>query len=161
MSKPFQVVNTFQALPRHFPKTKEMSSHMIDTQTFVISNGSEKNWINLTKHELLTIPWIKEAVNTPNSKFVINDCLGFEIKEITDAGAIHLALDYRLLRISKNISNPVQLRLTEMYLTPEGVWEVTPDGPQDIHSAYTTTIFGTLHDGFRMFVKEGKKYNYN
>jgi hypothetical protein len=132
----------------------------IETATFIITNGSEKNWVNLRKEELMTIPWMKEAIEAIEAKLFIDDCLGFDIKSVTDAGVIELK-NGNILRISKNIKRACRLELTEYYRNAEGLWELDPNYPRDIHSATVSTNFGTLSDGFRVFTDGERKYLYN
>ena len=131
----------------------------IDEETFTISNGSEKNWVNLTKAELMEIPWMKEAIEGKDSKLFINDFLGFDIKYVTDAGAIHTS-DNKHLRISRNTTRPTRLELSEFYKGQEGLWAQDPNYPQPIRCATVSANFGTLPDGFRVFGDGPKKYYY-
>ena len=131
-----------------------------ETETFTIGNGWEKNWVTLTKKELMTIPWMKEAIEGTDAKLFINDCLGFDIKSVTDAGVIELKSG-NILRISKNIKKACRLDLTEYYRNVEGLWELDPNYPWSIRSATVSANFGTLSDGFRVFADGEKKYFYS
>ncbi len=134
-----------------------------DTEDFTISNGWEKNWVRLNKMELMEIPWMKEAIEGTDAKLFINDCLGFDIKEITDAGAIHLASTWwsdNHLRILKNTKKPSRFLLKEYYRVKDGEWELDPNYPREIRCASVSANFGTLPDGFRVFTDGEKKYYY-
>lgn len=132
----------------------------IEGETFTITNGSEKNWVNLRKEELMTIPWMKEAIEGTDAKLFINDCWGTDIKEITDAGGIHNERG-GLIRIAKNIKTPSRFVLIEYYRNEYGHWVQDYNPPWDIRSATVSTNFGYLSDGFRAFADGERKYLYN
>jgi hypothetical protein len=135
-----------------------------EAEIFVIGNGWEKSWVNMTKKDLMTIPWMKEAIEGTDAKLFINDCMGFDINEITDAGAIHLkstSVCARHLRIMKNTDNPSRYLLVVFYLKEDGEWELDYNYPREICSATVSANFGTLSDGFRVFADGPKKYLYN
>ncbi len=136
------------------------------TETFTIGNGWEKSWANMTQKDLMSVPWMKEAMEATGAKLFINDCLGFDIQEITEAGAIHLKHreNHRCeshLRILKNSKKPSRFLLMAYYRVKGGEWEVDPNYPSYIHSATVSTNFGTLEDGFRVFSDGRKKYLYS
>jgi hypothetical protein len=131
-----------------------------EVETFTIGNGWEKNLTPLTKKELMTIPWMKEAIEGTDAKLFINDCWGTAIKEVTDAGGIHNERG-GLIRIAKNIKTPSRFVLIEYYRNAEGLWVPGYNPPWDIRSATVSANFGTLSDGFRVFSDGEKKYLYN
>ncbi len=131
-----------------------------DTYTqdsFKITNGSERAWKKLNKIELMEIPWMKEVINSKGAKLFIDDCLGFNIKEVDDDGCIYLTTN-GMLQIHKNSIKPSRFELIEFYRNEENIW--TPDYPRDIRCATVSTNFGTLSDGFRVFTDGPKKYYY-
>jgi hypothetical protein len=139
-----------------------------ETETLTIGNGWEKNWTRLTKKELMTIPWMKEAIEGTDAKLFIDDCLGFDIQEVTEAGAIHLKKrqgglwDYEShLRILKNTKKARRFLLMGYYRVKGGEWEEDPNYPRSITTATVSANFGTLSDGFRVFTDGEKKYYYS
>jgi hypothetical protein len=139
-----------------------------ETEDITISNGWEKNWTRLTKMELMTIPWMKEAIKGTDAKLFIDDCLGFDIKEITEAGAIHLKKrqgglwDYEShLRILKNTKKPSRFLLMGYDRAKGSEWEADPNYPRSITTATVSANFGSLSDGFRVFSDGEKKYFYS
>jgi hypothetical protein len=139
-----------------------------DTENFTISNGWEKDWVRLNKKELMEIPWMKDAMEGTDAQLFIDDCLGFDIKEVTDAGAIHLKKregglwDYEShLRILKNTKKSCRFLLMGYDRVKGGEWEVDPNYPRSITTATVSANFGTLSDGFRVFTDGEKKYYYN
>lgn len=135
------------------------NSCYFDTETFVISNGWEKNWVNLTKVELMEIPWMKEAIEVADAKLFIDDCLGFTINSVTEAGGISYNSD-GLMYIAKNIKRPSRFLLRFYYRDQEGLWKPDINGDRDIRCATVSANFGTLSDGFRVFSDGEKKYFY-
>jgi hypothetical protein len=133
------------------------TTDFIQEETFVISNGWEKNWANLNKAELAEIPWMKEAIDAHDSNLFIDDCLGFHIESITEAGAIHHRSGYHI-RISKNTQKPSRFLLTEFYQNEEGRWISTH--LREIRCATVSANFGTLSCGFRAFAHGPKVYYY-
>jgi hypothetical protein len=164
------------------------------TETFTIGNGWEKSWVRMTKKDLMTIPWMKEAMEATgttrvesgdcrrfqslvappalkhdsrlDAKLFIDDCLGFDIVSVTEAGAIHLKHRENYwceshLRILKNTKKPSRFLLMEYYREKGGEWLLDPNYPRHIHSATVSTNFGTLEDGFRVFTDGEKKYLYS
>jgi hypothetical protein len=135
------------------------SSYEEAAETFTI--GNEKNeWVNLTKKELMTIPWMKEAIEGTNVKLFVNDCWGTDIKEITDAGGIHNERG-GLIRIAKNVATPSRFVLIEHHRNEYGQWVPDYNPPWEIRSATVSANFGYLSDGFRAFASGPKKYRYN
>jgi hypothetical protein len=131
------------------------------TEPFSITNGHERAWMNLTKAELMTIPWMKEAIETPDAKLFIDDCLGFDIKDVSEGGSIRLknAFDWtpqRCLRIAKNTVKPSRLQLTEYYRDDDGLWQTDPNYPRRIFCATVSKNFG----GF-CFSEGPNKYYYH
>ena len=144
------------------------ASYEDDAENLTIGNGWEKSWLPLTKKELMIIPWMKEAIEGTDAKLFIDDCLGFDIQEVTEAGAIYLKKreggpwDYEShLRISKNTKKPSRFLLTEYYRVKGGEWEADPNYPRSITTATVSANFGTLSDGFRVFSDGEKKYYYS
>lgn len=119
-----------------------------------ITNGHERAWMNLTKAELMEIPWMKEAIETPDAKLFIDDCLGYAIKEVTEGGSIRLK-DNSVLRISRNTVKPSRLQLTAYDRNEEGLWELDPNYPRRIFCATVSSNFG----GF-CFTSGPNKYYY-
>lgn len=141
------------------------SFYQNDVENLTISNGWEKNWVSMTKNELMTIPWMRAAIEGTNAKLFIDDCLGFDIQGVSEAGAIYLKqrdveTGQSHLRISKNIKTPSRFLLTEYYRPKGGVCYADPNYPREIHSATVSANFGTLSDGFRVFTDGEKKYLY-
>ena len=126
-------------------------------QSFKITNGAERAWKKLNKIELMEIPWMKEVINSKGAKLFINDCLGFDIKEVDDDGCIYLTTK-SMLQIHKNSVTHSRFRLIEFYRNEENIW--APYNLHDIRCATVSTNFGTLSDGFRVFVDGPKKYYY-
>ncbi len=155
---------TFKAASRHNHKmASKYSAYHSDDEPLEISNGWERDWVNLTKKELMTIPWIREIVEANEAievKLFIDDCLGFNIKEISEWGSIILK-DGNTLRIAKNISTPDRYQLTQMYRGKDGLWKIDPNYPRYIRSATVSANFGTTKDGWRVFSDGEKKYMYN
>ncbi len=136
------------------------------TETFTIGNGWEKSWVNMTKEDLMTIPWMKEAMEGTDTKLFIDDCLGFDIQNVTDAGAIHLKHREHHwceshLRILKNTKKPSRFLLMGYDRVKGGEWVLDPNYPRDIRSATVSANFGTLENGFRVFTDGEKKYLYS
>jgi hypothetical protein len=138
-----------------------------ETETLTIGDGWEKNWVRLDKQELMEIPWMKEAIEGTDAKLFIDDCLGFDIKEITEAGAIHLKKregglwDFEShLRILKNTKKPCRPLLMGYDRVKGGEWELDPNYPRSITTAAVSANFGTLSNGFRVFTAGEKKYFY-
>lgn len=126
-----------------------------------ITNGHERAWMNLTKAELMEIPWMKEAIETPDAKLFIDDCLGFDIKDVSEGGSIRLknAFDWtpqRCLRIAKNTVKPSRLQLTEYYRDADGLWQIDPNYPRRIFCATVSSDFG----GFCFSAGPNKYYYY-
>jgi hypothetical protein len=96
-----------------------LSRHKVE-EPFTITNGV---WKNLTKDELLALPWIKEAYENPKSTLGINDCFGFSITEISEGGSIRSGKD--VFYIAKNTRRPSRLVLKQMWRDDEGY--VRPD----------------------------------
>lgn len=124
-------------------------------EPFTITNGNERAWMNLTKAELMKIPWMKEAIETPDAMLFIDDCLGFGIKEVTEGGSIRLK-GGNALRIAKNTVKASRLQLTEYRRNDEGVWELDLNYPRRIFSASVSKNFG----GF-CFTDGPNKYYYH
>jgi hypothetical protein len=142
------------------------ASYEEDAADFTIGNGWEKNWVNLNKKELMTIPWMKDAMEGTDAKLFIDDCLGFDIKEVTEAGAILLKHRENYwceshLRILKNTKKQCRFLLMGYDRVKGGEWEVDPNYPRSITTATVSPNFGTLSDGFRVFTDGEKKYYYN
>ncbi len=112
------------------------SSPTIDTETFTITNGA---WKNLTRVELLELPWIVEALQAPTSLLVISDCFGIQITEITEGGSIRSGDD--VFYIAKNILKSSWLSLHEMWRDEEGYVRPDPLNKLYITSATVTTDF--------------------
>ncbi len=133
--------------------------------TFTIGNGWEKSWANMTQKDLMAVPWMKEAIEATDAKTFINDCLGFDIERVTEAGAIHLKhhenMFERHLRILKNTKKPSRFLLMGYYRMKGGEWEVDPNYPCVIRCATVSTNVGTLEDGFRVYTDGPKKYLYS
>ena len=125
------------------------------TEPFSITNGHERAWMNLTKAELMEIPWMKEAIETPDAKLFIDDCLGFDVKEVTQGGSIRLK-NGSALRIARNIVKPSRLQLTEYRRNEDDVWELDPNYPRHIFCATVSSNFG----GF-CFTSGPNKYYYH
>ena len=78
---------TYKDASKHNHKmASKYASYEDDAENFTIGNGWEKNWVPLAKKELMTIPWMKEAIEGTDAKLFIDDCLGFDIQEVTEAG---------------------------------------------------------------------------
>jgi hypothetical protein len=142
------------------------ASYKDDAENLTIGNGWEKNWTRLTKKELMTIHWMKEAIEGTDAKLFIDDCLGFDIKEVTEAGAIHLKYreDYWCeshLRILKNTKKSCRFLLMGYDRVKGGEWEADPNYPRSITTATVSANFGNLPDGFRVFTDGEKKYYYS
>ena len=125
------------------------------TEPFAITNGHERAWMNLTKAELMEIPWMKEVIETPEAMLFIDDCLGFDVKEVTEGGSIRLQRG-GALRIAKNTVKPSRLQLTAYDRNEEGVWELDPNYPRRIFCATVSSNFG----GF-CFTSGSNKYYYH
>lgn len=155
---------SFKAASRHSHKmASKYSAYHSDDETFEISNGWEKDWMNLSKKDLMTIPWIKEIDEVKDAneiKLFIDNCLGFDIKEISEWGSIILK-DGDTLRIAKNTCKPDRYQLTQMYRDKDGLWKVDSNYPRYIRSATVSANFGTMKDGWRVFYDGEKKYMYN
>ncbi len=152
---------SYQAASKHSHKmASKYSAHEGETETLTIGNGWEKNWVELRKDELMKIPWMKEAIEAKGAKLFIDDCLGFDISNVTDAGAIELKSG-GLLRISKNSKKPSRFLLREFYRNSEGLWELDPNYPREIRSATVSTAFSgkCFSDGERKYLysKDGKE----
>ena len=144
----------------------KFESYEDDVENLTISNGWEKSWTPLTKKELMTIPWMKEAIEGTDAKLFIDDCLGFEIDEVTEAGAIHLKYHKTCwyeshLRILKNTKKSRRFLLMGYDRVKGGEWEADPNYPRSITTATVSANFGTLSDGFRVFTDGEKKYYYS
>lgn len=142
------------------------ASYEDETETLFIGNGWEKSWVRLNKKELMEIPWMKDAIEGTDARLFIDDCVGFDIKEVTEAGAIHLKYreDYwceSYLRILKNTKKSCRLLMMAYDRVKGGEWEVDPNYPCSIRTATVSANFGTLPDGFRVFTDGEKKYYYN
>jgi hypothetical protein len=144
------------------------ASYEDDTENLTIGNGWEKSWVPLNKNELMTIPWMKDAIEGTDAKLFIDDCLGFDIQEVTDAGAIHLKKpegswwNYEShLRILKNTKKSRRFLLMGYDCVKGGEWEADPNYPRSITTATVSANFGTLSDGFRVFTDGEKKYYYS
>lgn len=142
------------------------TSYQDDSENLTISNGWEKSWTPLTKKELMTIPWMKEAIEGTDAKLFIDDCLGFDIGEVTEAGAIHLKhYEHHWceshLRILKNTKKSRRFLLMGYDRVKGGEWEADPNYPRSITTATVSANFGTLSDGFRVFTAGEKKYFYS
>ncbi len=152
----------------NYKMASKYAAYESDTEDFTISNGWEKNWSRLNKKELMEIPWMKDAIEGTDAKLFIDDCLGFDIKEVTDAGAIHLKKnegslwDYEShLRILKNTKKSCRFLLMGYDRVKGGEWEVDPNYTRSITTATVSANFSTLPDGFRVFTDGEKKYYYN
>jgi hypothetical protein len=91
----------------------------IEQETFSISNGWRKEWVNLTKEELMKIPWIRDAIENPACRISFNCDISFHIQEITNAGAIHLvnpddplSSECDIIRLSQSVSDAIKGELT-------------------------------------------------
>lgn len=125
------------------------------TEPLSITNDDERAWMNLTKAELMEIPWMKEAIETPDAKLFIDNCLGFDVKEVTQGGSIRLK-NGNALRIAKNIIKPCRLQLTAYDRNEEGVWELDLNFPRHIFCATVSSNFGGL-----CFTSGPNKYYYH
>ena len=156
---------------KHSPKMAAKYSGCENAaETFTISNGWEKSWVRMTKKDLMAIPWMKEVmeatdhVSRLDAKLFIDDCLGFDIESVTEAGAIHLKhRDWceSHLRILKNTKKPSRFLLMGYDRVKGGEWLLDPNYPRHIHSATVSANFGTLEDGFWVFSDGEKKYLYS
>jgi len=95
----------------------------------VIGSGG---WVDLSKKELLEFPWIKEPYNNKNCLMDINDCHGFDILGITDAGAILTST--RRIYIRRNMRKPSRLVLVSLSFY-DGKWQEIEKNT--IYTAYT------------------------
>lgn len=152
----------------NYKMASKYASYEDDAENLTIGNGWEKSWAPLDKKGLMEIPWMKDAIEGTDAKLFIDDCLGFDIKEVTDAGAIHLKKregglwDYEShLRILKNTKKSCRFLLMGYDRLKGGEWEVDPNYPRSITTATVSANFGTLPDGFRVFTDGEKKYYYN
>ena len=169
--KHFKMPRTFSYTDASKHSHKMVSKYMSDeedAEDFTIGNGWEKNWVSLDKKELMAIPWMKDAIEGTDAKLFIDDCLGFDIKEVTEAGAIHLKKrehglwDYEShLRILKNTKKMCRFLLMGYDRVKGGEWEADPNYPCSITTATVSANFGTLSDGFRVFSDGEKKYFYS
>jgi hypothetical protein len=145
----------------HKMASKYASYNDDDAENLTIGNGWEKSWTSLTKKGLMDIPWMKEAIEGTDAQLFINDCLGFDIQEITEAGVIHLKKNEgswceSYLHISKNTKKPRRFLLTAFDRFDGGEWKLDPNFPCTIRTATVSSNIG----GF-CFTDGEKKYYYS
>lgn len=161
MSRSPRSSTPFKVASKHSHKMASRYNHHLiedDAETFTITNGWEKEWTNLTKAQLLEIPWMKEAIEGAKGyKLFIDDCLGFDIKEIDESGVIRLVCG-GTLRIARNTVKPCRLQLTKFYRNEEGIWETDPNYPRHIHCATVSANY--TRSGPGCFTDGPKKYYY-
>lgn len=149
--------------PYAFASTGMSSSpQFIDTETFTMTNSK---WVNLTKAELLELPWIVEALSNPGSLLFFNSCLGFVVDHMTDAGAIHYKSTWSEnpapLYIAKNTSRPARLLVKETTRDDEGYVASEPLNAFYVRRATVSYERGTLSDGFRVAIEGPNVYRYD
>jgi hypothetical protein len=125
-----------------------------------LTYGSERAWVPLNKKELMTIPWMKEAVETKNAMLFIDDCSSYPIERVTDTGAIYLNKGQSLydchLRILKNIVKPSRYLMTCFKRYDGGEWKLDNNYPCNIRTATVSSNF----DAF-CYTDGEKKYYYS